>query len=185
MIQLGSEILLLVLSSGEQIPCSQQTIGAELRRQYSWNTEPEVMEAVAMAVWHYFRRDLKRDSVPASEFLKALRRVFLELDLSNEANAPVIPVHSVCECNLADCISANDSPLELEFYPKIRMVLRACLAKTPRLLRIRGLRTLSQWFAGSRRWDARCRQTRNQILNFLRDCVKTEGGSQTCPVVIE
>jgi hypothetical protein len=185
MIQLHSEILCLILPSGERIPCSPQSLSAELHRQFCQNLELDTVEAVVVAVWHFFKRDLNRDSVLASEFAQALRQVLDDLgfhDASVRSNKPPL---EVCECNLRDWITANPSPLELVLYPRLRLEVRSCLARTPKLLRIRGLKPLSQYLTGSSRWNDHCRKTQHQILEFLRDCLKTEGGAQTCLIIIE
>jgi hypothetical protein len=185
LIQLGEEILLLQLPSGEMVPCSVHSLSVEIQQQSPWIMEADVLESMVIAIWHYFKKDLRRKSVLMSEFVAALRRVVWGLGLSQSATPPEGSVVQVCECDLNEWVSQVDMPMELDLYPRLRREVKSRLATAPRLLRIRGLKSVAKHYAGSPRWNARCRKVQDQILAYLRDCLRCEGGSETCPMVVE
>jgi len=74
MIALQSDCLLFQLASGESIPCSAETISFEITGNSRGLIEPELLHHAAASVFHYFKRELRRETVTVGEFAMALEK---------------------------------------------------------------------------------------------------------------
>ena len=155
MIAMSSECLLFQLTNGESIPCSPDMISIELVGDVSSELDPEVLRHAAASVFHYFKKELHRETVTVCEFAGALEKVLRNFGLSLHADADALNPTQTIETDLGLFAHQSDSSLELFFFPRLRDELRTQLRQSPRLLRFRGLRGWCNLLAGASRWSAR------------------------------
>ena len=60
---------------------------------------------------------------------------------------------------------------ELFFFPRLRDVLMQHLTRQPKVVRFRGLRRCVKQLVGAQRWTLRCRELRDEIVAYVRQCV--------------
>ncbi|MSU59029.1 MAG: hypothetical protein EXS35_12830 [Pedosphaera sp.] len=183
MISLAHDCMLFELTSGESIPFSAEMISVELMGDAADKFDPEVIHHAAASVFHYFRKDLARDTVTVAEFAEALEKVLRELGFKVRAPDPPPGENPTADLNAL----ARDSGAarELVFFPRLRRELRTQLQASPRLIRFRGLRGCVKQLAGARRWSPRCENLRDQIVGYLRECLTTEPREAECVLVVE
>jgi hypothetical protein len=180
MIALNSNCLMFQLANGESVPCSTETICVEIIGSPESRIDPETLRHAAASVFHYFKHDLERETVTVGEFASALERVLRNLGLtlySGEREREIL------ESDLNLLARESGVSLELFFFPRLRDELRFQLRQSPRVLRFRGLRGCVKRLTQARRWSARCDQLREQIVEYLRQCMTAE--SCDCPLVVE
>jgi hypothetical protein len=185
MIQLGRDILLFKTPSGQMIPCSAEAVAIELVGDEVSALDPEVVSAAVSVVLHYYKYDLRREAVTLQEFIKTLQIVLRGLGLECQTSPANPSIHPVIEFDLSEFIEAAGQPLELALYPRLRKGLKNRLDRTPELLRVRGLRRLVKHLSGTQRWNGRCRYLRDQIISYLRQCLRAEAGASSCPMVVD
>ena len=185
MIALSSECLLFQLTNGESIPCSPEMISIELVGDSGGELDPEVLRHAAASVFHYFKKELHRETVTVCEFAGALEKVLRNFGLSLHADGPEARAMETIETDLGLFAHQSDSSLELFFFPRLRDELRTQLRQSPRLLRFRGLRGCVKQLAGAQRWSARCEKMQEQIVEFLRQCLTAEPEQNACALVVE
>ncbi len=185
MIALQSDCLIFQLTNGESVPCSAEMITIEIVGNCDGMIAPEVLHHAAASVFHYFKIDLDRQMVTVGEFALALEKALHGLGLTLFADQPEPPRQETLEANL-DLIAqeAGDS-LELFFFQRLRMELRAKLRQSPRVLRFRGLRGCAKRLAGAQRWSARCEKMQEQIVGYLRECLVAEPEKNECALVVD
>jgi hypothetical protein len=185
MIAISSECLLFQLTSGEIVPCLPEMVSVELIGDSTGALDPEVLRHAAASVFHYFKKELNRETVTVVEFAGALQKVLRKLGLSLHAeNFEPEPPQTVTS-DLGIFALESDGCLELFFFPRLRDELRTRLRQSPRLLRFRGLRGCVKQLAGARRWSARCEMMQEQIVEFLRGCLTAEPEQPGCALVVE
>ncbi len=122
-----------------------------------------------------------------AEFAAALEKVLRSFGLSvyadNESSstptATATAEQRVLDCNLqALASSAIGEGFELLFFPQLRQELQRQLQQAPHVVRFRGLRGCVKQLAGTPRWNRRCQNLNDQIVDFLRSCWQTETASQ-------
>jgi len=180
MILLSRDCLVFEMANGESIPLSAQTLSIELvGENVSSVFDSEFLEHAASAVFHYFKNDLKRETVTVGEFTLALEKVLQEFKTSEapEKTSRAITPSDLCE------IAAETNQSELFFFPRLRDELRIQLQHSPKTIRFLGLRGCVKQLVGVRRWSSRCREMESQILEFLRNCVRAEA-SDSCALVV-
>jgi hypothetical protein len=182
MIWLAGDCLVFQLANGEKIPFSSDMISVELLDDSSANFEPEVIRHAAAAVFHYFKQDLDRDTVTIGEFTEALEKALRGLGL--KVLAPEEPA-SPSPSDLARLASESTPAGELLFYPRLRAALRGQLNQSSRVVHFRGLRPCVKQLAGARRWSPRCDSLRDQIVEYLRNCLSAEVPGRDCSLVVE
>ena len=184
MIALRNDCLLFQLASGESVPCSAEMISVEVIGDDHW-LEPDLLRHAAASVFHYFKKELARETVTVGEFSVALEKVLRHLGLTLYAGDAKTPDTGVVEADLRQfALEAADS-LDLFFYPRLRQELRTQLRLAPRVLRFHGLRGCVKQLAGARRWSDRCEQLQAQIVAFLRQCLSAEAEQPKCALVVE
>jgi hypothetical protein len=185
MIALESGCLIFQLASGESVPCSVEMISVELTGTAKGLLDPEVLSHAASSVFHYFKNDLKRETVTIGEFAGALEKVLRQLGFVIRAGTLENRSREIVETDL--CLFARESAdsLELFFFPRLRDELRAQLRQSPRLLRFRGLRGCVKQLTGARRWSERCEKLQDQIVEYLRCCLTAEAEQNECALVVE
>lgn len=172
MITLAQDCLLFHLENGEQVPFSAEMISVELVGESSRWIDPEMAGHAAKAVFHYFKAELKRQSVTAAEFSSAMEKVLRGLKLSH-----VDQPEEECRIIESDLwrLAREAAPgCELVFFSRLRSELRQQLRERPRLLRFRGLRACVKEMARAQRWSTRCRKLEEQIVSYLRECAGAE-----------
>ncbi len=183
MISLSQNCLLFELASGESIPFSSEMISIELMGDAAAKFDPDLIQHAAASVFHYFRVELARQSVTVGEFAEALEKVLHGLGFY------VPPVAdqdgSTRGADLRRLARESGDARELVFFPRLRNELRTLLRASPRLVRFRGLRGCVKHLTGARRWSPRCEDLRDQIVGYLRECLRNESREAECLLVVK
>ena len=185
MIALQSNCLIFQLRNGESVPCSPDMISIELVGDCQDPLDAEVLQHAAASVFHYFKRELDRETVTVGEFAVALETVLRRLGLRLSAGHFEGASPATIETDLRRFAHQADDSLELFFFPRLRDELRAQLRQSPGLLRFRGLRGCVKQLAGARRWSLRCEQMQEQIIAYLRQCLTAEPEQKACALLVE
>jgi hypothetical protein len=151
--------------------------------------DPEVVRHASAAVLHYFKHELQRQFVSVSEFALALEKVLRGFGLSVYADfdAEAAPPNErrILDSNLHQLASATDAEgFELCFFPQLRQELQRQMKQSPHVIRFRGLRDCVKHLAGAARWNRRCENLNDQIVEYLRSCWQTESPSHSCALVV-
>ena len=186
MILLQPDYLVFKTSSGENIPCSAQEVTVELMGECANKLEDDVIRNAAEAVLHYFKGELGKTMVSVSEFARALEKVLrgLGFEVRTEESGHEAEL-DVSELNLAELASEPDQTCELIFFPRLRSELRRHLHGSPQIVRFHGLRCCVKQLVGAKRWNNRCQMMNDQIVDFLRTCLSSEAGANSCPFLVE
>lgn len=187
MILLANDCLLFRLASGESVPLRPEMISFEVcDSENSKNSilEAEIVNHAAAAVFHYFKHELGRDWVSMGEFTLTLEKVLRGLEMSASAATSLLPNRHALETDLQRLANESGSN-ELFFFSGLRRELRERLRQSPALLRFHGLRSCVKQLSGSRRWSIRCQNLRDQIVEYLRDCLKAEASDKACSLRVE
>ena len=185
MIALQSDCLIFQLNNGESVPCSPEMISVELIGDSGGHLDPEVLHHAAASVFHYFKKDLNRETVTVGEFAGALEKVLRNLGLTLHADEFAARSPETIETDLGLFAHQSGDSLELFFFPRLRDALRSQLRQSPRVVRFRGLRGCVKQLAGARRWSPRCQQIQDQIVEFLRSCLTAESEPGECALVVK
>lgn len=183
MIALASDCLLFEMANGESLPLSALMISVELMGQAAGWFDPEFVGHAANAVFHYFKQGLGRKTVTLSEFAHALEKVLRGFKTPGAAGSPV--EGGVVESDLCRLAHESGEGRELFFFALLREELRQRLKGAPRIVRFSGLRPCVMQLAGARRWSARCRSLKDQILLYLRGCLSAEGSQEELSLVVQ
>jgi hypothetical protein len=186
MIELKTDYLIFQTTDGEQVPCSAEWVTFELMGEDAGLVDPEVVRHASVAVLHYFKHELQRQSVSVGEFAAALEKVLRSFGLSIYSTHQVQPPSPrVLESNLYDLAShAASEGFELVFFPQLRRELKRNLDQSPNVLRFHGLRGCVKQLAGASRWSHRCESLQDQIVDFLRSCWETEPSRRSCALMV-
>jgi hypothetical protein len=186
MIALQPDCLVFRTPSGEGLPLSAEMLSAEMLGDSAQAFDPEFIRHAAKAVFFYFKYELGWQTVTVGEFAGALEKVLrgftLECQVSGQGSAPRVQSAETDLCRLAE---ESDGGCELVFFPRLRTELRRHLEQAPRLVRFRGLRGCVKQLAGARRWNPRCRQLQDRIVDYLRQCLNAEPAKAAFALVIE
>ncbi|MES1180358.1 MAG: hypothetical protein ABUL66_00695 [Verrucomicrobiota bacterium] len=185
MIALHNDCLLFHLANGESIPCSAEMISIEIVGEAHNALDPEMLRHAAASVFHYFKMELKRDTVTVGEFSCALEKVLGHLGYTIHAGEPVSCPGEINEADLIRLVREAGDSRELFFFPRLRDELRVRLRQSPRVVRFRGLRNCVKQLAGARRWSHRCEHLQDQIVEYLRQCLTAETEQNQCALVVE
>ena len=185
MIALQSDCLIFQLNNGESVPCSPEMISVELVGDSGGHLDPEVLHHAAASVFHYFKKELNRETVTVGEFAGALEKVLRRLGLSMHADGFAGRTPETIETDLGRFAHQAGDSLELFFFPRLRDELRAQLRQSPRLVRFRGLRGCVKQLTGAQRWSARCEKMQEQLIDYLRGCLTAEPEQRDCALVVE
>jgi hypothetical protein len=186
MIQLNPDCLIFQTGQGENIPCSAETVTIELIGEAAHSLDPGVVREAAAAVVHYFREELGRDFVSVAEFSEALQRVLNDLGLhvtAPDTDKPSVK-ESVAVSDLQKLAGEAGDSLELLFFARLRQEMRSQLTAAPGLLRFRGLRPCVKQLLGTKRWNSRCQNLNDQIVNYLRECLSSEQPGTSCGLMV-
>jgi hypothetical protein len=185
MIQMNPDTLMFETSDGEIIPCSAEQVTLEFIGEATSDLDPEMIRNAARAVLHYFKVEQGKIQVSVGEFAQALTSVLRGLGLHvREGGANVITARPIAESDLRQLASASGKGFELAFFVGLRAELRAKLRQSPCVLRFKGLRGCVKQLAGARRWNGRCQQLNDQIVDYLRTCLLSEKRPSACSLVV-
>src|SRR5690242_8802015 len=115
MITLAQDCLLFRLADGEQVPFSAEMISVELIGDTTRWIEPDMAFHAAKAVFHYFKRELRRQSVTTEEFAVAMEKVLRGLSLKNYKAPRAEP--TIVESDLHRLAREAGGGCELLFFP--------------------------------------------------------------------
>lgn len=175
------------------IPCRGEEVVIELITSEALGADVELIRHAAEGVLHFFREEQGRDSVPVAEFAEALARVLqgfgLDVELGPDPGVlttavPAPEAVSVIESDLCRLAADSGWAVELAFFPRLRGEVEAQLRRAPRVLRFKGLRPCVKELAGARRWNPRCQQLSDQIVEYVRECLRESGTAGNCAVVV-
>ncbi|HOX56121.1 MAG TPA: hypothetical protein P5205_04845 [Candidatus Paceibacterota bacterium] len=185
MIAFSSDCLLFEMANGECIPCSADTVGVQLASDAGGLFDSEFVQQATKAVFHYFKHELGRQSVSASEFARALEKVLRGFAATAQVPPPPKSASNVLESDLCRLAHESGQGRELFFFPRLRAELQRHLQQSPRALRFHGLRGCVKHLAGARRWSRRCRTLEGEIVAYLRECLSAQPGPAEVALVVE
>ena len=184
MIALLNDCLLFQLATGESVPCSAEMISVEIVGGQDRELDPEILRHAAASVFHYFKKELMRETVSVGEFAVALERVLRQLGLTLH-EGELTAAREILESDLRVIACQSAGSLELFFYPALRQELQSQLKQSPKVLRFRGLRGCVKQLTGARRWSHRCDLLQDQIVAYLRECLTADREQTQCALVVE
>jgi hypothetical protein len=184
MIALASECLLFKLSSGETVPFTCANITIEIDSDTAAAFDADFIRHAADAVFHFFKYELKREEISVAEFAEALEKALSGFVLENDVKTPQIPSR-ILESDLVRMAEESGSGSELFFFSNLRAELRKQLSHAPQIVRFRGLRGCVKRLTGARRWNGRCRQLHEQIVDYLRQCLTAEPSDAQRALVVD
>jgi hypothetical protein len=186
MIALKADCLLFELENGESVPFSPEMLSVEFVGDTPTLIDSEFVRNAADAVVYYFKHELERQTVTMNEFARALAKVLRGFSPElNKAGAAQSRNAEVIESDLGQLMFQGAREGELFFFPRLREELRAQLRLEPRELHFRGLRDCVKALAGAQRWTPRCAELRDQIVEFLRNCLTAEARTGECAVLVK
>src|SRR5437867_3253855 len=113
MIALASDCLLFRMASGESLPLSTGMLPVELMGGTAECFDHEFVQNAADAVFHYFKCELRRQTVTIGEFAKALEKVLCGFALAARASTATPPIPRVLEFDLARLARESGGNCEL------------------------------------------------------------------------
>lgn len=193
MIQLHSDCLVFKLANGDSIPCSVEQVTVELIGDAADSLDPEIIRHAAAAVLHFFKHEQGRDYVSLNEFSEALEHVLKSFGLAISKDAK--PVNKTVGSNVGDIGNVVSTDLrklaadsgkgfELNFFPCLRKEMEAQLGKTPKVIYFTGLRSCVKQLVGAKRWNFKCQNLNDQIVEYLRECLNREP-HRDCALVVQ
>lgn len=192
MIALSSDCLLFKTSTGEAVPYLADMISIELSGDAAQSFDADFIQQATKAVFHYFKFELRRQTVSVGEFAEALQKVLRGFKKCGFVRRPTLPAQTeppprqlAVPFSLYSLASEAGEAGELLFFPKLREQLRTKLSQGHNLMRFTGLRGCVKQLTGARRWSRRCRQMEDQIVSFLRSCLTVEAPNGQTALVVE
>lgn len=187
MTPLPTDSLVFKVPEQEAIPTEPGSVTFQLLGEGGELIEPAIMENAAAAVLHYFREDLGREAVPVAEFSAVLEKVLHGLGLNitwGEATPAANPAQRTTQADLRELVKETGPGFELVFFQRLRDEVRRSLQGAPGVLRFGGLRGCVQQMTGAKRWTGRCQELHDQIVDYLRQCLRAEHPGQACALVV-
>ena len=195
MILLRPDCLVFRTTEGEDIPCSAHEVTVELMGDSAKWLDADLVGHAAEAVLHYFKSEKGQNTVSVGEFSEALERVLRGLGLDVKAagkdtptfttgdSSPMIPPR-VVEADLRLLAGESNLGGELVFFPRLRDVVRRELDGSPTVLRFSGLRDCVKQLTGAKRWGSHCQSLNDQIVDYLRNSLRSEQSGSNCAMVV-
>ncbi len=185
MIALASDCLLFELASGECIPYPVDMVSVEVEGDAAGLFDAEFVRHAANAVFHYFKHELRRQSVSVGEFAAALEKVLRGFAATARQSPHADSPPRVLDSDLHRLARESGQGCELLFFARLRAELQQHLREAPHVLRFRGLRRCVKQLAGARRWSPRCRVLEGEIVAYLRKCLSAESAPAEFALVVE
>lgn len=195
MIRLREDCLLVQQPSGQMIPCGVEQVTLELMGETVGLMDPEIIRHAAAGVLHFFKVELKKETVTLGEFAEALARVLrgfgvgvecttVDKSTTSPANSVLIEAGGAAPgdidavADLREVATASGTEYELGFFLRLRGILGRSLQESPQTVRFVGLRGCVKQLMGRRRWCRRCRRMEEQIVGFLRESFRADHRSR-------
>ena len=124
MIALASDCLIFQTPSGESVPYSADMVCGELSGGSVELFDPEFVRHAASAVFHYFKHELRRQSVSLSEFTGALEKVLGGFAITAPPPNQPESQPDMLESDLFRLACESGEGCELFFFPRLRAELR-------------------------------------------------------------
>jgi hypothetical protein len=174
------------MPGGDNLPCSAEEVTLELLGEAVDKLDQETIQHAARAVLHYFRVELERQVVTIGEFAETLAKVLRDLGLQVETDGVDLPAPTrrVVQADLSHLARETGRGLELVFFNRLREQLRTHLEAGPHVVQFHGLRGCVKAIMGTPRWNQRCQQLNDQIVNYLRACLSAEPAAANCALVV-
>ena len=179
MIQLHRDYMLVETPQGEIIPCSAELVAVELIGGALDKLDAELVQEAASAVLHYFKEDLGCTTISVGEFSRALEQALDALGLRIDS-----PPDSEPKPRSFDLGKLASGTVELGFFPKLRQEVRTKMERAPQELHFHNLRGCVKQLVGAKRWNGRCQDLNDQIVEYLRACVLTESPGRSCGLIV-
>jgi hypothetical protein len=183
MILLAADCLLFQLANGESVPFTAETISVELVGGIAGSLDPEMVQNATAAVFHYFKSELNYQTVSVGEFATALQKVLRGFGFNLHSVDDPAATAAVTEDDLR--LLASEAVGELIFFSQLRDALRRQRDISPQVIRFHGLRGCVKQLTGARRWSPRCEKLRDQIVDYLRQCIAAEPKPADCVLVVK
>lgn len=189
MIHLRPDCLVFELTTGEKVPCSAEEMAFELVVGPNQELDLEILRNAAAAVLHYFRSELGQTDVSVKEFTAALRRALsgLGFDVKEGEISPSPSLQTTSprgEVDLASLEKSAGGGGELEFFQSLRADLLHRLQSSPEMIVYRGLRPCAKGLCAARRWSDRCQEVSDQIVEYLRACLRAQTPASQCVICV-
>jgi len=184
-ITLAADCLLFELPGGESIPYSADMVCVELAGGTTELFDSEFVWHATKAVFHYFKHELGRQSVPVQEFAGALEKVLRGFAVTARLSSPADSAPRVLDYDLCRLAEESGPGRELVFFPRLRVELQRHLGQSPHVLRFSGLRGCVKQLTGARRWGLRCRTLEGEIVDYLRECLSAEPALTEFALLVE
>lgn len=184
MIQLHHDYLLIKTSTGEMIPCSAELVANELIGNAVDHLDPALVQQAAAAVVHYFKNDLARTAVSIDDFSLALERALKSLGLDVKSSDSDDEIEEIAVSDLRALVPDTDAASELAFFAHLRSELKTKLTTSPDVLQFEGLRGCVKNLLGAKRWSGRCQALNDQIVDYIRQCLSSDGRASSCGLVV-
>lgn len=184
MIQLHSDCLVFKLANGDAIPCSVEQVTVELIGDAADSLDPEIIRHAAAAVLHYFKHEQGREYVSINEFSEALEHVLQSFGLAINQEKTTANPGNVVKTDLRKLACDSGKGFELNFFPLLRTEMEAQLGKTPKVIYFTGLRSCVKQLVGAKRWNFKCQDLNDQIVDYLRECLTREPHGD-CALVVQ
>lgn len=184
MIQLHPDYLIFQTSQGELIPCSAESVTIELIGEASSVLDKETVRQAAAAVVHYFKHDLKQETVSVGEFSSALEKILNSFGYEVSANASEHREAAIAVADLQEIARESDD-FELSFFKNLRNEFHRQVNSGPEVLSFHGLRPSVKMLVGRKRWCHRCDALSDQIVDFLRECLTLENRGTSPALVVK
>jgi len=183
MIALATDYLVFQMATGESVPFSADAISDELIGGDDSTYDPELVGHAANAVFHYFKHELGYQTVTVGEFAAALEKVLQGFNLGERGT--VERAKLLRETDL--CALARDCGVggELAFFPRLREELGLHLQGGCRVIRFGGLRKCVKQLSGARRWSVKCQVMQEQMVEYLRKCLRALAKGKEVALVVE
>jgi len=185
MITLSADCLLFQMSNGESVPFSSDMISVELMGETAQWLDSELVKQAAKAVFHYFRHELGRQSVTIGDFAAALEKVLRGFKLNAPAARVPGRTPAILESDLWQLARDTGEARELCFFPRLREHLRLQLKQGPGVVRFHGLRSCVKHLVGTDRWGVQCRSLEEHIVEYLRQCLHSEGQREGLALIVQ
>ena len=181
MIQLHSDCLVFD-DHGEGQPAHVEQLAAEILGDVFGPGTKDLVRQATAAVLHYFKHEQGRETVTLGEFIQALELALKAFGLQWTAKGQL--KMRAAEMDLFRLATEVAGGCELVFFPSLHDELRKLLEKSPRLLRLHGLRDCVKHLRGTRRWTPDCEQLSDYIVDFLRRRLADEPSGKIWAMII-
>lgn len=182
MIQLRNDCLLVAGEGGAYSPVDVEQLTLEVAASSAESLDVDTLKQVAASVLFYFKEELGRTTITATEFgevfARALRGLGFEVEVTPGGAAAARPA------DLRQIAVEAGKLGELEFFPLLHGRLKEHLSKAPTFVEFSGLRGCVKILAGRRNWCPRCAELEEKIIDTLRSWFGREPTARGATLVV-